>query len=520
MITFTKQKIVIFVILYVLVFFNLAQIRSYSAELSIPSNIQLTPSKDADYLNGNITIKWSKVDSATAYSIKVTNTTTNVYTIETVAGNSNNQAVINNLIGGISYSVQVKSINGIDFSDWSSSTLTSRPSTLPKAPTKPIVTANTGGADVSWVALTESEKGGGELVSYVVKETVSGTSISTGPTDTSVKFTGLSDGDKARFTVTAVTNVNKIGSTSVSSDEVTIGEVSSSESSAPPSAAPTTSPTATSTPSSGGGGTTVVASGGGVIAGGASSVTDNKQADLNLIIVDPENPKVAYTSASCVDIYSVESVAQLKASACTTEGGLINLQTSEKTFTLRSYESNSREKYLLYNGKYENGILTIDNSEKFGGTNRIALTVPLIPKISPTPTISVSETPRPSITTKPTSTPMLPTTPTPSVSSSTLISSSPSSNLKPTPKITYSLTCTKGATKKTVTGTSPTCPSGFKQAAKVVVKAVVTPSAIRPSQTKVSIKPSATKTISCSKGSSIIKVVGNAPICPKGYKLK
>ena len=490
---------------------------SYSATLTIPSNIQVTPSVDTTYLNGNINVSWGVVSGATAYSIKVTNTSTNSYNIETVNGESNNQVVITNLVGGETYSVQVRTIKAVEYSDWSSASLTTRPTTLPKAPSKPTVSAATGGATVSWVALTTSELGGGELVNYIAREILSGTSITVSAVDTTATFTNLTNGAKANFTVTAVTNVSSSGSTSPVSDEIVIGEVANPGASSSPT--PTPSSTSTSNSNNGGGG-----SGGGGSGGGGSVAS--RPILVQFIVVNPEDLGVIYKKPICIGVYTGDFAAQLLSTVCSFESGVIELELVEGSYSFRVYESGKPNEFLSYSGKVQNTIFSMSDAKLFPGTARYALTVPKSKTPSPSPSVSTTVSPLPS--------------PTQSNSVSPSPTISPASS--PTPQIKYIATCIKGKLTKKIIGATPKCPSGYKLKSKVVYKPITyvatcakgktikkitgvspkCPTGFKLTSKKVLtvIKPAPKKTLVCVSGKSTKKVVAAKPICPKGYKPK
>lgn len=102
------------------------------------------------------------------------------------------------------------------------------------------------------------------------------------------------------------------------------------------------------------------------------------------------------------------------------------------------------------------------------------------------------------------------------------------------------ITCLKGTTKKTVTGTKPVCPKGFKlSATKPVAQSSaaqqpvdqaknspvdpvstspVDPVSTQPGQPG---NPNADITITCTKGSESKQVTGKSPVqCPAGYQMK
>ncbi len=231
---------------------------SYSAAIPLVANVVVHPSVDASYQNGSVTVSWDSVTVATQYTVRATQVGTSTYVTTTVSGAGNTQAVVSNLIGGASYIIQVRTISNLDYSDWTSNSLTALPTTLPKAPGKPTAVPDVGSATISWTPLAGLEDGGSEVTSYLLTETNSGNTLSVGPSTSSATMTGLTEGSTAAFTVTAITAVNKTGSTSVASDQVTIGSSSGGgggpSASPTPTAGPTVVQTAQSNQQSGGGG--------------------------------------------------------------------------------------------------------------------------------------------------------------------------------------------------------------------------------------------------------------------------
>jgi len=231
---------------------------SFSAALGVPTNVVARTSTNAPYLNASLTITWDEVESATAYAVIATRAGTSTISTAAVSGKKNTQAVISGLIGGVTYVVQVRTIENLNFSAWSSASLTATPTTLPKQVDKPTAIPDVGSATVNWTALVGNENGGSSITSYVITETNSGKSISASSSASTIDFTDLDQGVGAIFTVTALTAISTIGSVSTASDEVTI--TSADDGGASPTATPTASPTATPTASpsssstSGGGG--------------------------------------------------------------------------------------------------------------------------------------------------------------------------------------------------------------------------------------------------------------------------
>lgn len=249
-----------------------------SAVIATPANVVVRASTNTNYLNGSLTVTWDAVTSATAYAVLATRAGSTSNATVSVSGEKNTQAVITGLVGGATYVVQVRAIQDQDVSPWSSNSLVSTPTTLPKAVNKPTVEAGVGSATVNWVALVGTEDGGSAVTSYVITESNSGKSLSVAGNISTVEFTDLTQGATAIFQVKAVTAVSTAGSTSVASDEVTIlsSESVSPDASASPSAsAQPTSPieitTAPTSGSSGGGSSGGGSSGGGIIFGGGGA---------------------------------------------------------------------------------------------------------------------------------------------------------------------------------------------------------------------------------------------------------
>ena len=246
-----------------------------SAVVSTPTNVVVRAGTNTNYLNGSLTVTWDAVTAATAYAVLTTRAGSTSIATVTVSGEKNNQAVITGLVGGATYVVQVRAIQDQEVSPWSSNSLVSTPTTLPKAVNKPTVEVGVGSATVNWVALVGTEDGGSSVTSYVITESNSGKSLSVAGNISTVEFTDLTQDATAIFQVKAVTGVSTAGSTSVASDEVTIlsSENVSPEASASPSASaqPTSPIEITSAPTSGGGSSGGGSSGGGGFGGGGGA---------------------------------------------------------------------------------------------------------------------------------------------------------------------------------------------------------------------------------------------------------
>ena len=251
-----------------------------SAVVSTPANVVVRAGTNTNNLNGSLTVTWDAFTAATAYAVLATRAGSTSIATVSVSGEKNNQAVLTGLVGGATYVVQVRAIQDQDVSPWSSNSLVSTPTTLPKAVNKPTVEVGVGSATVNWVALVGTEDGGSSVTSYVITESNSGKSLSVAGGISTVEFTDLTQDATAIFQVKAVTAVSTAGSTSVASDEVTIlsSENVSPEASASPSAsaqptspievtsAPTSAPTSGVVGGGGGGG-----GGGGIIFGGGGA---------------------------------------------------------------------------------------------------------------------------------------------------------------------------------------------------------------------------------------------------------
>jgi uncharacterized membrane protein YgcG len=405
---------------------------SFSAALEVPGNVTAFGSSNANFGNGTITVNWSEVSGATAYSVRATRSGTTDAVLASVAGQKNTKLVVSSLTGGAQYVVQVRTIKVDEVSAWSSDSLVITPLTKPKAPLKPSALPLTGGATVSWVLLTESENGGSPITSYVVTETKSAKSKSVGPNVESTSFADLTDGEKASFTVAAVTDVDRSGSVSVASDEITIG--SAGEASPSPTATPTASasPSASASSTSGsgsssGGGSSGGSSGGGGGGGGGAV----KQTALYFKIVDPSDSTKMWDKRGCVSIYSRDLSPQFMGSGCADESGNINVLAGDAKVVVRVYEFGYGDKFRSYFGEIANDVFTLD-AKFFPGTTRYAVSIAIdIPVATPTPTPTPTPTSLPSPTPTPTPTPSPSPTPTPTPS--VTLSTSPTPSAIPTP---------------------------------------------------------------------------------------
>ena len=405
---------------------------SFSAVIDVPANVTAFGSSNANFGNGTITVSWSEVSGATAYSVRATRSGTSEAVLASVAGQKNTQLVVSSLTGGAQYVVQVRTIKVDEVSAWSPNSLVITPLTKPKSPQKPSASPLTGGATVTWVLLPESENGGSPVTSYVVTETKSAKSKSVGPNVESVTFADLTDGEKASFTVAAVTDVDKSGSISVASDEITIGSAGEASPSPTPTPTASASPSASSTSSSSSGSNSSSSGGGsGGGGGGGGGGGAVKQTALYFKIVDPLDETKIWSKRGCVSIYSRDLSPQFMGSGCADESGNINVLAGDAKVVVRVYEFGYGDKYRSYIGEIANDLFTLD-AKFFPGTTRYAVSVAVDTPVvtpSPTPTPTPTPTPMPSPTPTPTPTPTLSATPSPSAS----ISSSPTPLSSPTP---------------------------------------------------------------------------------------
>lgn len=192
----------------------------------IPTGIVVTEGVNGAYLNGTLGVKWSAVTNATAYSVRATPLTGGDPLFMPVTGGSNTETLFTGLTGGITYSIQVRSVNALlEPSEWSSAALTGTPKTVPNAPVKPTSAVGVGTATVSWTAVAESEDGGFDISGYLVKEINSSRTLTAAANATSIEFTGLSNGASVEFTVAALNAATATGSISPKSDVKVLPDV-------------------------------------------------------------------------------------------------------------------------------------------------------------------------------------------------------------------------------------------------------------------------------------------------------
>ena len=194
---------------------------SVPADLAIVTHVAVRPSTNAPYLNGSLTVSWDASADALQYTVMASRIGTSDTPFVTV-GKESTQAVVDGLVGGATYIIQVRVIGDGHVSPWTANTLTSVPITLPKAPAQPSVTAKVGSATINWVDLVGTENGGSPVTEYKITETFSDTTIRVADTDASATMLGLTEGATASFTVSAITAATAVGVASVTSTPITI----------------------------------------------------------------------------------------------------------------------------------------------------------------------------------------------------------------------------------------------------------------------------------------------------------
>ena len=400
---------------------------SYSAVIPVAKNVIVHPSVDASYQNGSVTVSWDSVTVATQYTVRATQVGTSTYLTSTVSGASNTQAVVSNLIGGASYIIQVRTISNLDYSDWTSNSLTTLPTTLPKAPDKPTAVPDVGSANISWTPLSGLENGGSEVTSYLITETNSGNTLSVGASSSTATMTGLDEGSSASFTVTGITAVNKNGSTSVASDQVTIGSSGGGGGGAPtptptPTAGPTSIQVAQSNQQGGGGG----GGGGGGFFGGGGGGGGAPMATENPFDTHTATTKPTPTPSPTVKptVSPTPTPTPMPTPSPTPSATKPALEVIKVCTTAKATSSKSKP---VVSCKSVTVVVTPKPSAK----PSVKVTPKITPKSSPAP-VAKSPAPKPSATRTPS-------------------------------KKQITITCTNSKKSLVVAGASPACPSGYRR---------------------------------------------------------
>ena len=425
---------------------------SFSAVLGVPTNVVVRTSTDAPYLNASLTVTWDEVESATAYAVIATRAGTSTISTAAVSGKKNTQAVISGLIGGITYVVQVRTIENENFSAWSAASLTATPTTLPKSVDKPTAIPDVGTATINWTALVGNENGGSSITSYVVTETNSGKSISASSSASTIEFTDLDQDAGAIFTVTALTAISTTGSVSTASDEVTI--TSADDGGASPTATPTASATATPTASpsssstSGSGGGFGGGGGGGGFGGGEDTATASASPSAS-----PSTSGSPSPSPSASKSPSPSPSAVIASNSASPIAKPIVVCTTAKPVT-----------------KGGKGVVTCVTTYPKGSTaakpSLKCVTAPPAKKGTKSVVTCSTIAPSKKATTKASAAPSKSATTKASTKATTKASAAPSkkatskASAKPAAK-KITITCVKGKTTQKVTAVKPVCPKGY-----------------------------------------------------------
>jgi hypothetical protein len=451
---------------------------------TVPTNVGVRVGSTQAYNNGTITVTWTKVSGATAYTARLTKSSDNSTIVQSVTGETNNEIVFNGLSGGSTYVVQVRAIQITDVSEWSANSLSATPKTAPKAPAKPTSVSGVGKATVSWVKVAAADTGGLDITGYVIREINTATSNTVAADLNSYEYTGLTAGSTAEFTVTAVNPANTTGTTSEKSDAVTIPSVANVMNT------PTISGTGTAgeaqvnwVPPSNNGGSSLVSFTIKLIKNGADL--------LSRVITDLTQTFEVFTSlATGTYTTKIASTNGVGISPFSLESGSLSV-TAAPVATVAPTPSASPSPSPTASTPSGGGGGII-----FGGGGFIppapvaSLTPSPSPSASATPSQSASPTPTQSSSAKPSPSPTLSATPTPSLTPSPSASASPSTS-------TNVIKNAKGETTKTDT---------FAVAQKV--SGPIKSSVITASKTALtaSLKTTIQPAVTVKKG-SVIKVV-------------
>ena len=212
-------------LLFILVFqliFGLNTIQAF-ASVSTPTNLTATGNRAGDYGSGTVNLSWTAVASASnGYAIQTSLNGVQVGDLTSILGQGTTSAVVGGLLGGSTYSFKIRAVSESAVSSWSSA-VTASPVTSPSAPSKP--TTSNSGLDVTVRWTAPASDGGAAVSSYVVTEINLGISQTTNASTFSAQFTGLNAGSKVKFNVRALNGVTTEGTTSPTSDELTLPNV-------------------------------------------------------------------------------------------------------------------------------------------------------------------------------------------------------------------------------------------------------------------------------------------------------
>ena len=435
-----KRAGIITAIISLLVSLIPAQVQA--ATPAVPTNVGVRVGSTQAYNNGTITVTWSKVSGATAYTARLTKSSDNSMIVQSVTGETNNEIVFNGLSGGSTYVVQVRAIQITDVSEWSANSLSATPKTAPKAPAKPTSVSGVGKATVSWVKVAAADTGGLDITGYVIREINTATSNTVAADLNSYEYTGLTAGSTAEFTVTAVNPANTTGTTSEKSDAVTIPSVANVMNT------PTISGTGTAgeaqvnwVPPSNNGGSSLVSFTIKLIKNGADLlsrvITDLTQTFevFTSLATGTYTTKIASTNGVGISPFSLES-GSLSVTAAPVATVAPTPSASPSPSPTASTPSGGGGGIIFGGGGGGGGFIP--------PAPVASLTPSPPPPASATPSQSASPTPTQSSSAKPSPSPTLSATPTPSLTPSPSASASPSTS-------TNVIKNAKGETTKTDT---------------------------------------------------------------------
>jgi hypothetical protein len=189
---------------------------------SVPTGVSLIASSTSDFEQASIRVTWNanpEVDGYTVY-LRRTGASTDL-DFKTISQANTTEWTFTNLAGGVSYSVQLIAIKAAVPSARSAA-VTATPTTKPKSPDQPNVSAGIKKATVAWTAVPAANNGGSPITSYIVTEVNSNTQVIALATETSKEVTGLSAGAVVEFTVAAVNAASTAGSVSQRSSALTL----------------------------------------------------------------------------------------------------------------------------------------------------------------------------------------------------------------------------------------------------------------------------------------------------------
>ena len=453
--------------------FWISPAKAIPQDLNPVTNVAVRASTNAIYLNGSVTVSWNASADALTYTALASRVGTSDTSFVSVSKDST-QAVIEGLVGGANYTIQVR-VNGDGHqSPWSPNTLTAIPLTLPKAPAQPAVEAKVGSATITWTQLVGDEDGGSAVTEYKITEVNTNKSILVSASDSSVTMLNLTEGAKAQFTVSAITDVSPDGVASVSSNQITI--LASKADAAPngksqdngnagggggggggggappsPSATPTPSITASPSPSA-----TPTLTNGPLPTASATptpttlpSPTRETGSSFFSLVKSTSKPdqKIVLNSKSSSAKITSGKTLQITLSNIP-KGSTVKTKIQApngKTFSLPNLKSKKK-------GDFNISPLSF----KVKGTYKITISYGKVTKtvlIQVSAPVKKTKAPVTTKTTAPTKSPVKKASPKATAKSTTKSSAKP----------TFTVTCTNGKTTKVVKSTDPKCPTGYNR---------------------------------------------------------